>query len=923
MWRPDQDQLNTRPRIAPPAIGNAVWRRLTQYVGVNAAIAVFCLVFIGAAWTAVFLKTQSNRADTIANAVRQNSNLAIAFEEQTIRAVKGVDSTLRFVAHEYSRLGGKTDLNRFIHDGLIDGELFLNLAVIDERGDMQVSSQAKPGPINVADREYFMVHIPQDSGKPFLSKPVLSRITGKWTLPITRRLNKSDGSFGGIVSAPVDPAYFTDFYQKADIGKNGIVNLVGLDGISRARRSGGNLSAGVDMSNTTLLKEQAKHKIGNIRGPGAVEKVTRYISYRTLVEYPLVVAVGTSEEEVLAGFVEERNRDYAAVLLFTIVIISFAVLLITALARQQRAAASLAQSEAQFRATFEQAAVGIGHTSIDRRFLRVNQKFCDMLGYTRDELVGIQPRKITHPDDWQAYYDFQAKLVSGELNTFASEARLIRKDGSTIWVNRTVSLVRDSAGEPLYFIRVIEDISERKASQEQITYLAQYDALTGLPNRNLFRDRLALAIARAQRYKQRMVLMFLDLDRFKEVNDALGHTAGDEVLQLAAGLLRASLRDVDTIARLSGDEFTVILEDVAQLDYVTTVAEKIKKAFSEPFTIGGKEFSLTASIGISLFPHDASEAEALLRNADVAMYEAKKAGRNAYTFYAPAMNAQADRRLNMTNLLRRALEREEFVLHYQQKVKTGTRDVVGVEALIRWNSEELGLVLPAQFIPLAEETGLIVPIGEWVLKTACAQSVAWQALGLAPLLMSVNLSPRQLREPNLPALVAAALQDSGLKPEHLELEITESVVMENIHDNVERLKTLQRLGIKIAIDDFGTGHSSLAYLTKLPVHALKLDRSFIVDMLKDANSMALVSTILNMARSLRLKVIAEGVETEEQEKLLRLLQCDEIQGHLISRPLPAREMTDFLGATLERSAVKRRNGGQRTGGESTVAVDAT
>jgi diguanylate cyclase (GGDEF)-like protein len=463
-------------------------------------------------------------------------------------------------------------------------------------------------------------------------------------------------------------------------------------------------------------------------------------------------------------------------------------------------------------------------------------------------------------------------------------------------------MVRDSAGKPLYFIRVVEDITERKKTQEQVAHLAQYDALTGLPNRNLFRDRLALAIAKAKRYDQRVALLFLDLDRFKEVNDTLGHTAGDEVLQLAAGLLRESLRDADTIARLGGDEFTVILEDPVQMEYVITVAEKIKRAFAEPFVIHGREFAITASIGITLYPHDAADVEGLLKTADVAMYQAKKAGRNAYAFYAVEMNAQADHRLNMVALLRRALERRELLLHYQPTVETSTGKVAGVQALMRWDSSELGPVAPTDFIPLAEETGLIVPLGEWALKTACAQAVAWQALGLPPLMLSVSLCSRQLREKNLEKFVAEALKESRLEPGLLEFQITESAIMENIHQNAGALNALQRLGVKFAIDDFGTGHSSLAHLTKLPVHALSIDRSLIGDILNDAASMSLVSTILTMARSLRLKVIAKGVETAEQEKLLRLLHCDEIQGFLISRPLPAVEMTGFLERALQRDA---------------------
>jgi diguanylate cyclase (GGDEF)-like protein/PAS domain S-box-containing protein len=920
MSRPDQSTPDGQSPIAQTVAAdsaftrNIVWRWLTAHAGVNAEITVFCLMFIGAIWTAVIISAQSKRADTIASVFRQNSNLAIAYEEQTIRTLKGVDAVARFIAHEYRRLGTRVDLARDIKDGLIDANLFTIVSVINESGDLVLSSKAT-GPFNYADRDHFRFHVLHDTGEIFIGKPVLGRISGTWQIPMTRRINRPDGSFGGVVVLAVNPAYFTAFYQKADLGKNGIVNLVGLDGISRARRAAGNVSSGVDMSKSDLFKEQSIRKIGSMRGPGAVEQVPRLISYRTLAEYPLVVAVGTAEEEVLAPYLRERNKEYFAALLFTAVIVLFGALLTVALTRQRRAVTALVDSVEQFRATFEQAAVGISHTSLARRFLRVNQKFCDMLGYTREELLEIRPRDLTHHDDRDAYNDLQARLVAGEIDTFASEGRLIHKNGSAIWVNRTVSLVRDSAGAPLYFIRVIEDISGRKQVQEQVTYFAQYDSLTALPNRALFRDRLSSAIARARRQDHQVVLIFLDLDRFKEVNDALGHTAGDEVLQAAAGLLKASLRETDTIARLGGDEFTVILENVAQLKDVVTVAEKLKQAFAGSLTIHGREVTISISMGIALYPHDGTDVEALLKAADIAMYEAKKAGRNTYEFYAPAMNAVADDRLEMAALLRHALERQEFVLHYQPKVETASGKVVGVEALVRWNSSERGLVAPADFIALAEQTGLIVPIGEWVLETACAQSMAWQARGLPPLLMSVNLSARQLREKNLAGVVAAALKDSGLQPALLELEITETAIMENIHQNVAILRALQQPGVKIAIADFGSGQSSLAHLTKLPVHALKIDRSFIVDMLKDANSMLLVSTILTLARSLGLKVIAEGVETAEQEKLLRLLRCDEIQGDLISPPLPASGLAFFLGQAPRRDAATSVQNKDAIGGE--------
>jgi diguanylate cyclase (GGDEF)-like protein len=441
---------------------------------------------------------------------------------------------------------------------------------------------------------------------------------------------------------------------------------------------------------------------------------------------------------------------------------------------------------------------------------------------------------------------------------------------------------------------VVEDISERKRAEERLMYLAQFDALTGLPNRSLLRDRLGLAIARAKRNDQMVGVMFLDLDNFSEVNDLLGHAAGDRVLQTAAALLSASLREVDTLGRLGGDEFTIVLENITGEDQVSTVAEKIKKVFAEPIVVDGREIFVSASVGSALYPHGGETVDALLQSADVAMYHAKGQGRNIHAFASPTMTAEASERFQMVALLRRAMERQEFRLHYQPIVDLKSRGIIGAEALIRLDSPEHGLISPAKFIPLAEGTGLIVPIGEWVLKTACLEAMKWQVQGRPPVLVSVNLSARQLRTKGLLEMIATTLSETGLAPELLKLEITESHVMEDGHEVMDTLTAIRQLGVGLAMDDFGTGYSSLGNLAKLPVQALKIDRSFIARMLDDSDAMALVSTILTLARSLRLKVVAEGVETEQQEKALRLLRCDEMQGYIFSRPLPAAEFSALL-----------------------------
>ena len=536
----------------------------------------------------------------------------------------------------------------------------------------------------------------------------------------------------------------------------------------------------------------------------------------------------------------------------------------------------------------------MAQTDMDGVFLRVNEKLCAMLGYTAEELLGLKFREITHPGDLTRNLELRRKLVAGEVEGYTYEKRYVRKDGSPLWACLTISEVRVGPDDRPTVLGVIEDISERKRNEERLTYLAQYDALTGLPNRSLVRDRLALAVARAKRNDQMVGVMFLDLDNFSEVNDLLGHAAGDRVLQTAAALLSASLRDVDTLGRLGGDEFTVVLENITGEDQVSTVAEKIKKVFAEPVIVDGREIFLSASVGIALYPHGGETVDALLQSADVAMYHAKGQGRNIHAFASPTMTAEASERFQMVALLRRAMERQEFKLHYQPIVDLKSRQIIGAEALIRLDSPEHGLISPAKFIPLAEATGLIVPIGEWVLKTACLEAKNWQVQGQPPVLVSVNLSARQLRTKGLVEMIATTLSETGLAPELLKLEITESQIMEEGHDVMARLEAIRRLGIGLAMDDFGTGYSSLGNLAKLPVEVLKIDRSFVARMLDDSDAMALVSTILMLARSLRLKVVAEGVETEQQEKALRLLRCDEMQGYIFSRPLPAAEFSALL-----------------------------
>jgi diguanylate cyclase (GGDEF)-like protein len=443
-------------------------------------------------------------------------------------------------------------------------------------------------------------------------------------------------------------------------------------------------------------------------------------------------------------------------------------------------------------------------------------------------------------------------------------------------------------------IGAMADITARKESDERIRYLATHDGLTTLPNRVMFSQLLSVAIQTARRYQRNFAVLFIDLDRFKTVNDTLGHEAGDKLLQEIATRLTGCLRASDVVARLGGDEFVVLVQEVNETEEVGMVARKILSAVLQPVVISGQECRVTGSIGICMYPDGGQDEQSLMKNADIAMYLAKEEGKNNFQFYSPNIKIESLERLTLETSLRRALERGEFFLHYQAKLEFKTNRITGVEALLRWQHPDLGMVGPTRFIPIAEETGLIVPIGRWVLQTACAQNVAWQREGLPPVCMAVNLSARQFVDENFLKDITAALEGSGMNPELLELELTESMVMQNPERAAKLLAAIKRLGVRIAIDDFGVGYSSLAQIKRFPIDTLKVDRSFIRDLAENAEDRAITEAIIAMGKTLSLTVVAEGVETQEQQAFLSEHACDEMQGYYFSKPIAHDEFGNLL-----------------------------
>lgn len=530
-----------------------------------------------------------------------------------------------------------------------------------------------------------------------------------------------------------------------------------------------------------------------------------------------------------------------------------------------------------------------------------------LTGWTNSEAAGLALEKVFHIVNEKSSELAESPLVrclrEGRIVSLPDHTVLINRKGQSIAIEDSAAPIRNRSKAVIGGVLVFHDVSDKRNLLKELAHQAHHDALTGLPNRLLFNELLAQALAQAKRKGGKLAVLFLDLDRFKLINDTMGHNLGDFLLNVVAGRIRETLREGDTLARQGGDEFLILLPEIGQEQEAATVSKRILKVFAEPFMLEDNEVYMSTSVGISLYPTDGSDRETLVKQADTAMYYAKEQGRNNFQFFTAGLNIKANDRLSIENSLRKGLERGEFVLHYQPQVDFESGFIVGLEALIRWNAADRGLVSPAAFIPVAEETGLIVPIGEWVLRTACAQNVAWQKQGYPSMRMAVNISARQFKEPNFINIVAGILEEIGMDPRWLELEITESIAMENGEDSVAMLNTFKELGIRISIDDFGTGFSSLNYLRRMPIDTLKIDQSFIRDISTGENGEEVVTAIIQLAKNLRLKVIAEGVETGSQWSFLKNRQCNEMQGFLYSKAVTSEEMEKLFGQSLGKSGV--------------------
>ena len=539
------------------------------------------------------------------------------------------------------------------------------------------------------------------------------------------------------------------------------------------------------------------------------------------------------------------------------------------------------------------------------RIQYANSKFMQLTGHQISDIVGLHPGTLTRDtlsqrENQQLWQNIRLQVQ--RAGVWQGEVHSSRRSGERFWEQVVVTPIKDNHGEPTHYLILGEDISIRKRYEQQLLRQANYDILTGLPNRMLALDRLKLALAQARRESQQVGVMFLDLDNFKHINDTMGHDAGDNLLIEASRRISSCLRGTSTVARLGGDEFLVILPGLKSPDTAEQVAERILQTFIPPYHLDGQEVFVSTSIGIAIYPEDSDNSSTLLQHADAAMYQAKSKGKSAFARFAPEMKEISHERLQIESRLRRALEMDELELFYQPIVEANSGDVIGAEALLRWNNPTMGLVSPDKFIPLAEETGMIIPIGEWVIAQACAAARRWSENGGSFLSIAVNVSPRQFRDPNFVDMVQRVLEENDLGATHLELEITERLILDNTIETAEILRRLDKMGVRLSVDDFGTGYSALGYLKSYPFDTLKIDKSFVRDVMTEQEDAALVKAIINMAHSLGLQVIAEGVEEVEQLHFLRQQGCDFAQGFYYNRPAPEKEFLQWIDQHNRASA---------------------
>jgi diguanylate cyclase (GGDEF)-like protein len=859
-------------------------------------------MMIAVVWAGVgfHLKVENDGAE--AAAVQNSANLARAFEEHLSRSLNEIDRSLKVIRSNYTLDPSGFDLKSWLSITHLFDENTLQVAIISPDGFIKQSniSSSKSVGTDLRDREHFRRFVDATNDDLYISKPVVGRTTEKWSIQLARRINNADGSFGGVVDASLDPHYLSRFYSSVDVGNDGYIRIVGFDGVIRAVGGRSPDALGRDLSNASLFAHFSKQEAGWYYNDGnRTDRIHRLVTYRAVKGFPLVVTIGLSVPELFSGvYAKQRWYDLIAIVL-TLVILLVNGLSVRGRLLREKMAHVLSVQNLRFNALLADMPLGVSMFDEAGCLAISNDRYLQMYRLPTDGIAPGMPlrdivrrKKASGADlgDVEAFCDdLAAQLDRG----------LLVKGLAHLDDGRVISCLRQPM-EDGGWVSIHEDITERKRAEEKISYMAHHDPLTGLLNRARFADQLEERLASVTA-GARLTVLFLDLDHFKYVNDTLGHMVGDELLKAVADRLHDCVEERDVIARLGGDEFAIIHVEIEGTEDTSRLAETICAAIKVPYDIGGLQATVDVSIGIARAPKESIRSAELMKRADVALYRAKADGRSVYRFFEPIMFARIAARRALEADLRNGIARSEFQLFYQPVVNIEDNRIVGLEGLLRWHHPDRGTIPPAEFIPIAEETGLIVPLGEWVIRQACLDAANWPN----EIKIAVNLSPAQFRNHNLTQVVINALGSSGVAPSRLELEITEEILLGHSRENLAVLEQFRMLGIQIVMDDFGVGYSSLNYLRLFPFDKIKIDRSFVNDLSNgDDLSLAIVQAVTQLAKVLGVPTTAEGIETKEQLELVRAAGCTEFQGYLFSRPRPAAEIVQLLqvGARLAASA---------------------
>jgi diguanylate cyclase (GGDEF)-like protein len=835
------------------------------------------------------------RADIIAQHTRSATVLARVLEEQTSASLDAVELALQATGRARRLMGPDAPerdavIEQLLQDSLARLPFVRAIWVLDADGNMVHDSDHLPGKYNLSERDYFKAH--RDHAPPglFIDKPRLSKL-GVPFIGLSWRNLDHEGKFAGVSVAALEPNYLGRYFDAIRPGADGVVALIHDDGTLMLRMP----SAPEHGTGAVSIKRLVAESVGKVEGhfdaASVVDGVERTYFYRHVARRPLLVSIGYGRADMLAGWRRDSLAYGAASFGFLLLICALATMAVRELRSRHAMNQALEESDAAMKAAQSLAHIGSWRLELDT-----------LAGQWSDEMYRVlrlppapQPPPLDvfleaiHPDD-------RAALVEAAQGArpWAGELRSNPANGPQRHFYSRGSVLKDGAGKPVAIVGTLQDVSEQRRASDQLQFLSHHDALTRLPNRALLNDRLLQTIDAARPQQRQLAVLLLNVDRLKRVNEGIGHDAGDALLGEIGARLQARLQPGDTLARLGSDEFVMLLTRVDDSDDVNACAQQLLELVARPFQLAGHELTVTASIGIALYPDDGATPGELIKNADTALSHVKEGGRNSFRYFTGQMNIRAMHWMSLEHRLRGALAKNELSLHYQPQMALAGDTLCGVEALIRWHSGELGPVSPVEFIPLAEDTGLILPIGEWVIQTACAQARAWQDAGLAPIRIAVNVSAHQFMTGTVAAMVRAALERAGLAPRWLAVELTESVLMKEADLAMRQIAELRAMGVIVALDDFGTGFSSLSYLSRFALDKIKIDQSLVRNITTDPKSAAIANATIGLAHGLGLTVVAEGVETQEQLAFLRAARCDEIQGYLFGRPVPAPQLALML-----------------------------